>query len=132
MEENWFGLNRGQMTSIGTKVNSTSQKHLACKISGIFVHWGPFYGTFWWSSLTLLSPFLKFQKKDLDHGLDTGPWPGPWPGPRTGPGAWQYNILHQVSKKQLFETLLRSKILLRMLFESVWISWKKSLCVLNT
>ena len=59
MEENWFGLNRGQMTSVGTKVNSTSQKLLACKISGIFVHWGPFYGTFWWSSLTLLPPLLQ-------------------------------------------------------------------------
>ena len=65
MEENWFGLNRGQMTSVGTKVISTSQKHLACKISRIFVHWGPFYRTFWWSSLTLLPPFPKFSKQHL-------------------------------------------------------------------
>ena len=65
MEENWFGLNRGQMTSVGTKVNSTSQKLLACKISGIFVHWGPFYGTFWWSSLTLLPPFSSLVLSQL-------------------------------------------------------------------
>ena len=68
MEENWFGLNRGQMTSVGTKVNSTSQKLLACKISGIFVHWGPFYGTFWWSSLTLLPPFVESLLKEITKG----------------------------------------------------------------
>ena len=60
MEENRFGLNRGRMTSVGTKVNSTSQNILACKISRIFVHWGPFYGTFCGSSLTLLPPFDFF------------------------------------------------------------------------
>ena len=64
MEENWFGLKKGQhdghaMTSIATKLNSTSQKFLACKILRIFVHWGPFYGTFWWRLLTLLSPFIR-------------------------------------------------------------------------
>ena len=46
MKENRFGLNRGRMTFVGTKVNNTSQNILAYKISRIFIHWGPLYGFF--------------------------------------------------------------------------------------
>ena len=41
----WFGLYRGCATSTWPKININAQKPPACKISGHFVHWGPFYGT---------------------------------------------------------------------------------------
>ena len=41
----WFVLYRGCVTSTWPKININAQKPPACKISGHFVHWGPFYGT---------------------------------------------------------------------------------------
>ena len=59
-EENGFGLNWGQRSSVQPKIISTSQNYLVCKISRFFVHWGQFYSTFCVRSLTLLSPFAEF------------------------------------------------------------------------
>ena len=56
-EENGFGLNWGQRSSVKPKIISTSQNYLVCKISRFFVHWGQFYGTFCKRLLTLLYPF---------------------------------------------------------------------------
>ena len=44
-ETYWFGLYRGCVTLTWPKLNISAQKHPSCKISGHFVHWGPFYGT---------------------------------------------------------------------------------------
>ena len=44
-EKYWFGLHRGCETSTWPKFKCTPQNYPACKISGHFIHWGPFYGT---------------------------------------------------------------------------------------
>ena len=44
-EKYWFGLHRGCVTSTWPKLKCTPQNFPACKISGHFIHWGPFYGT---------------------------------------------------------------------------------------
>ena len=55
-EKYWFGLHRGCVTSTWPKLKCTPQNFPACKISGHFIHWGPFYGTPCPRIWTLLPP----------------------------------------------------------------------------
>ena len=58
-EKYWFGLHRGCATSTWPKLKCTPQNFPACKISGHFIHWGPFYGTPLSENLDFAPPFWK-------------------------------------------------------------------------